>query len=214
MKRSAFNQPLISGIISILLFLSTHATFSIFFWNLNHDKWDFNMSTKNLHYDAKVCTGKAHNFGLYVSSFQRQIFKHVPKSKWIPLTKISWIPRTNSCNVNFVGTFVLLRNPQQANKASCSGFRSCKWFSQIVSEIRKYKWNPQTICGFHLQFADSTYNLRIPLTVADSATAYRKYTLVLVSVCGFHKLFWFPQIQLGIPQFLPIFGAILSGTRF
>ena len=34
-----------------------------------------------------------------------------------------------------------------------------------------YKGNPQTKCGFHLQFADSTYNLRIPLTVADSATA-------------------------------------------
>ena len=33
------------------------------------------------------------------------------------------------------------------------------------------KGNPQTKCGFHLQFADSTYNLRIPLTVADSATA-------------------------------------------
>ena len=33
-----------------------------------------------------------------------------------------------------------------------------------------------TICGFHLQFADSTYNLRIPLTL-----------------CGFH-------LQLRIPQ--------------
>ena len=31
------------------------------------------------------------------------------KCKWIPkipLTKIPWIPRRNSCNVNFVGTFV------------------------------------------------------------------------------------------------------------
>ena len=35
--------------------------------------------------------------------------------------------------------------------------------------INKYKGNPQTKCGFHLQFADSTYKLRIPLTVADSS---------------------------------------------
>ena len=41
------------------------------------------------------------------------------------------------------------------------------------------KGNPQTKCGFHLQFADSTYNLRIPLTVADSATAQFNDTNVL-----------------------------------
>ena len=55
---------------------------------------------------------------------------------------------------------------------------------------------PLTICGFHLQFADSTFNLRIPLTVADSATAQCNNT----HVCGFHKLFWIPQIQFRIPQ--------------
>ena len=38
---------------------------------------------------------------------------------------------------------------------------------------------PLTICGFHLQFADSPYNLRIPLTVADSATAQFNDTNVL-----------------------------------
>ena len=31
--------------------------------------------------------------------------------------------------------------------------------------------NPQTNCGFNSQFEDSLFNLRIPLTVADSATA-------------------------------------------
>ena len=59
---------------------------------------------------------------------------------------------------------------------------------------------PLTICGFHLQFADSTYNLRIPLTVADSATAQFNDTNVLSFVCGFHKLFWIPQIQLPFSQ--------------
>ena len=59
---------------------------------------------------------------------------------------------------------------------------------------------PPTICGFHLQFADSTYNGRIPLTVADSATAQFNDTNGLSFVCGFHKLFWLLQIQLRIPQ--------------
>ena len=111
---------------------------------------------------------------LYVPGFQRQVLKYVSKRKWIPQTKFQWIPHIYTCNVNFVGTFVLLRIPQQANIASCS--------------------------GFHLQFADSTYNLRIPLTVADSATAQFNDTNVLSFVCGFHKLFWIPQIQLRIPQ--------------
>ena len=71
--------------------------------------------------------------------------------------------------------------------------------------------NPQTKCGFHLQFADSTYNLRISLTVADSATAHFNDTNVLSFACGFHKLFWIPQIQLRIPQ-IRLFWAILSGV--
>ena len=37
---------------------------------------------------------------------------------------------------------------------------------------------PRTVCGFHLQFADSTYSLRISLTVADSATAQFNYAYV------------------------------------
>ena len=64
---------------------------------------------------------------MYVPRFHRQTFKHVPKCKWIPLTKLSWIPRTNTCNVNFVGTFFGPRTLQQANIARCSGFRNCNW---------------------------------------------------------------------------------------
>ena len=52
---------------------------------------------------------------------------------------------------------------------------------------------PLTICGFHLQFADSTCSLRTPLTIADSATAQFNDTNNLLFVCGFHKLFWIPQ---------------------
>ena len=60
---------------------------------------------------------------------------------------------------------------------------------------------PLTICGFHLQFADSTCSLRIPLTIADSTTDQFNDSNVLSFAGGFHKLFWIPQIQLRIPQF-------------
>ena len=63
-----------------------------------------------------------------------------------------------------------------------------------------FKGNPDSKCGFHLHFADSTYILQISLTVADSATAQFNDTNVLSFVCGFHKLFWIPQIQLRISQ--------------
>ena len=89
---------------------------------------------------------------LYVPGFQRQILKYVPKCKWIPQTKFQWIPHTYTWNVNFVGTFILLRFPQQANIASCSGFRNCKWIPQSVRGIRKCKWIPQTVSGFRILF--------------------------------------------------------------
>ena len=73
-------------------------------------------------------------------------------------------------------------------------------FLKATTNTNICKGNPQTKCGFHLQLVDSTYNLRIPLTVADSATAQFNDTNVLSFVCGFHKLFWIPQIQLRIPQ--------------
>ena len=74
---------------------------------------------------------------LYVLEFLRQIFQQVSKCKWLPCTNILWVPRTTTCNVQFVGTFVLLRILQQAKIASCSGFRNCKWIPQNVSGIRK-----------------------------------------------------------------------------
>ena len=48
---------------------------------------------------------------------------------------------------------------------------------------------PLTICKLLLQFADSTYNLRIPLGTVDSATAQFNETNVSSIVCGFHQLF-------------------------
>ena len=44
-------------------------------------------------------------------------------------------------------------------------------------ESASCKWNPHFVftCGFHLHFADSTYILRNPLTVAESSTtSYNK----------------------------------------
>ena len=63
-----------------------------------------------------------------------------------------------------------------------------------------------TICGFHLQFADSTYNLRIALTICGFHLQLRipqqlNLTIkCLTFVCGFHKLFCVPQKQLRISQ--------------
>ena len=71
----------------------------------------------------------------------------------------------------------------------------------MLLHIRIRKRNPQTKRGFHLQFADSTYNLQIPLIVADSATAQFNYTQAFLFSCGFHKLFWIPEKRLRIPQF-------------
>ena len=46
---------------------------------------------------------------------------------------------------------------------------------------------PFTVWGFHLQFADSTHSVRIPLTVAVSATAQFNNIHVSLFVCGFHN---------------------------
>ena len=75
---------------------------------------------------------------LYIPGFQRQVFEHVPKYKWIVLTNFQWIPRTNTCNITFVGTLILLRIPQQTIIGSRSVFGNCKRI-------------PPTICGIHLQ---------------------------------------------------------------
>ena len=83
---------------------------------------------------------------VYVPGFHRQILKYNPKYIWIPLTKFPWVPRTNTCNVNFVGPFVVSRIPRQANIVSCCGFRRCKWILRNENRIRKIcKMNPQML---------------------------------------------------------------------
>ena len=89
---------------------------------------------------------------LYVPGFQTQVFKHVPNRRWIPLTRFTWILRTYTCNVNFVGSFILLRIPQQAKIASSSAFRNCKWIPQNISGIRKWKRILQTVKKFRNLF--------------------------------------------------------------
>ena len=74
---------------------------------------------------------------LYVPRFQRQICKHVQICKWIPQAHFLWISRSNTCNVNGIAILGLSRIPQQANIASFSGFRNCKWIPQNVAGIRK-----------------------------------------------------------------------------
>ena len=51
---------------------------------------------------------------------------------------------------------------------------------------------PLTVCGFHLQFADSAYNYGF------RNSSIQLYTCLII--CGFHELFWIPQIRLRIPQ--------------
>ena len=109
--------------------------------------------------EAELCTRSS--FLSVCSWILERSLQTFPKSKWIQLTKIGQIPRTNICDEKFVGTLVLLQNPQRANIGNCSGFRKCKCFSV-------------NLCKLCLQFADSAYNFRnplrvcIPLTVAHS----------------------------------------------
>ena len=96
---------------------------------------------------------------------------------------------------------------------SCSGFRNCKWIPQIYADSAYNLHIPVTICGICLQFADSTYKLRISLLVSDSARAkYTKhiyYHLIMDSTngSGFHKF------CCGFRK-LPVFEAIYSNTVF
>ena len=130
---------------------------------------------------------------LYVPWFQRLMFKHVPKCEWTPSTKFPRILPTDTSNVNFVGTIVLSRIPQQEKLPIVL-------VSATASELRKSKWIPQiyadstNLCGFRLQIAENTYSLWIPLTTADSRRAYIYLTNILLYICGFQKLFRIPQI--------------------
>ena len=55
------------------------------------------------------------------------------------------------------------------------------------------------VTGIRNQKADSAYNLRVSLTVADSATNHFYYAYVLLFVCGFFKLFRISQTLTRIP---------------
>ena len=69
---------------------------------------------------------------------------------------------------------------------------------KATTHINICKGNPQTKYGFHLQFADSTYNLRIPLTI-----------------CGFHLQLRIPQqLNLTIQMFYHLFVDSTNCSRF
>ena len=134
---------------------------------------------------------------LYIPGFQRQVFEHVPTCEWIPLT--------NTSNVGFVVALVLLWILQGANIGRCSGFLKCKRIPQM--------WvDSANVCGLRLQFAHSTYNLRIPRQLrvprklkftkptyyflfidSTNCSGFRKFFFSLRKFCcGFRKVacFW------------------------
>ena len=93
------------------------------------------------HYQAKLALDRWTILCHCVPGLRRQVFKHVPKCEWIPVTRLTWIPRTYSCNANFVGIFNLLRIPQQANiagylnSAPVSGFRKMEFRNLFITEL-------------------------------------------------------------------------------
>ena len=98
---------------------------------------------------------------LYIPVFQRQV-KHVPKCKWIQLTKLPWIPRTNSASLKIqnISGFNLqnLREFRVQIPLAyifsalyfCCGFHSC-------NQILQMKVDSAFLCELCLQFADSAY---------------------------------------------------------
>ena len=86
---------------------------------------------RKYYYGPNCALGRRTILCLYAPGFQRQVLEHVQKCKWNPFTKFQWIPRTNTCNVNFVGILILLQIPQRANLGSCSEFRKCKRIPQM-----------------------------------------------------------------------------------
>ena len=87
--------------------------------------------------------------------------------------------------------------------------------SANVSEFRKFMRIPLTICGFRLQFAESTYNLQIPLKIRGSHLQlwiprqlkfpkHIYYYLFMYSTNWFripHVLLWIQKICLFLEQF-------------
>ena len=122
--------------------------------------------------------------------------------------KISVDSAYKTSNVNFVGTLILLRIPQRANKGSCSGFRKCERI-------------PLTICRFRLQFAESAYNWLKPLTTCGFHLQLRiprqlRFTkhIFYYLFHGFHKLVPDSTLFVADAATLPVSGAFLSKTVF
>ena len=97
---------------------------------------------------------------LFVPGFQKQVFKYVPKCNWIPHTKFLWTPRTKNRNLVFVGLLVLMQSAQRAKFLR----NARNPVSANVCGFLKIERVPLTVCEIRLQFAESVYNLQIPLT--------------------------------------------------
>ena len=107
-----------------------------------------------------------------------------PKCKWIPPTKLPWIPCTYECQVNFVGIFVVSRIPQQANIASYFGFRNSMWILQNVSGFRIL---------FNAELAYEQLKARAGILISSNAE-FKSKDLIIVS--GIHEQVlnhWLPK---------------------
>ena len=125
---------------------------------------------------------------LFFPGFQKLILKQVSNCKWSPLTKFPRIPRANNCNVNFLGTFVVSRFPQQASIASCSGFRNCKRIPQNVMGIRKCKWNPQTVSGLRILFITELACEQLKARTGNLIFSNKEFkSKNLTNISGFHE---------------------------
>ena len=150
----------------------------------------------SIHYEAKCALNRRTVLCLYVTGFQRQVFKNDQNCKWVPLTKFQWTPRINSCNVNFVGTLILLQILQQANIRRCSGFRKFKWTPHIYADSAYNLRSPLTICGFQ-------FYLQIPRKLKFTKHIY--YYLFMDSANWFripHNLLRSSQSCLFLERFL------------
>ena len=74
-------------------------------------------------------------------------------------------------------------------------------------------WNPLSLCGFRLQFAESTYNLRIPLTFCGFRFQFADSTYI----CGFQEslnlLSTYIIVCLWTPQKVPDSATLLQNPQ-
>ena len=119
--------------------------------------------------------------------------------------------RTNVCNVNFVGTLVLLRIPQRVKTANCCGFGKLKRISQFYADTAYNLLILLTICGILSQFIDSTYNLRFT-DCNYSCRFHDSLNLLNTSIIlffGFNGRFWNLLSLLQFPLCLRILQSCL-----